>query len=344
MGKSQIGIAMSGGVDSTACALLLQKKYEVHGFFMQLAQPDLAKQLQRVKKIAGLCNMPLQVIDLRSRFEEKVLRYFAHSYQNGYTPNPCMICNREIKFGLFMDAICDCGIERIATGHYTKIVADHGCFFLQQGEDTKKDQSYFLARVSQKQLARVEFPLGSMTKENVYDFVEEHGFMDFRGQESQDVCFLGDSSVGDFLETRESNPAASGEIVDIKGLVLGRHNGIYNYTIGQRKGLGIAASTPLYVIRIDAANNRIVVGENHELFQRKIVIDNVFWTCDKTPLGNHDYQVKIRYGHQAQDAQIKHTSDSRYQVSFTEKQRAITPGQFAVIYDQGLVIGSGEIQ
>jgi tRNA-specific 2-thiouridylase len=344
VGKSQIGIAMSGGVDSTACALLLQKKYEVHGFFMQLAQPDLAEQLQRVKKIAGLCSIPLQIIDLRSRFEEKVLRYFAHSYQNGYTPNPCMICNCEIKFGLFMDAICDRGIERIATGHYTKIVADHDCFFLQQGEDTKKDQSYFLARVSQKQLARVEFPLGSMTKENVYDFVEENGFADFRGQESQDVCFLGDSSIGDFLETRESKPATSGEIVDMKGLVLGRHNGIYNYTIGQRKGLGIAAATPLYVIRIDAANNRVVVGENHELFQRKIVIDNVMWTCDKTPLGNHDYQVKIRYGHQAQDAQIKHISDSRYQVSFTEKQRAITPGQFAVIYDQDLVIGSGEIQ
>ena len=344
MGKSQIGIAMSGGVDSTACALLLQKQYEVHGFFMQLAQPDLADQINRVETIAGQCNIPLKTINLTSRFEEKVLKYFANAYQNGYTPNPCMICNPEIKFGLFMDAIYDCGIERIATGHYAGIVEDKSCFFLQQGEDERKDQSYFLARLSQQQLARVEFPLSGMTKADVYDFVEEHGFMDFREQESQDVCFLGDHSVGHFLEIRASKPATSGEIVDMEGTVLGQHNGIYNYTIGQRKGLGIAAATPLYVIRIDAANNRIVVGENHELFQNRVEIENVLWTCDKAPLSNHDYQVKIRYGHQGQEARIKQISDSRYQISFTDKQRAITPGQFAVIYDQGLIIGSGEIQ
>ena len=344
MGKSQIGIAMSGGVDSTACALLLQKKYEVHGFFMQLAQPDLADQIERVKTIAKQCNIPLKIIDLTDRFEEKVLKYFANSYQNGYTPNPCMICNPEIKFGLFMDAISDCGIERMATGHYASIIEDKGCFFLQQGEDERKDQSYFLARVRQQQLARVDFPLGGMTKTEVYDFVEEHGFTNFRGQESQDVCFLGESSVGHFLETRETNPASGGDIVDTKGQTLGQHNGIYNYTIGQRKGLGIAAATPLYVIRIEAADNRIIVGENHELFQKEIEIADVLWTCDKSPLTDHDYLVKIRYGHRGQKARVKQISDSRYRISFSEKQRAVTPGQFAVIYDQGLVIGSGEIQ
>jgi len=344
VGKSQIGIAMSGGVDSTACALLLQEKYEVHGFFMQLAQPDLSDQIKRVKIIAEQCNIPLKVIDLTSRFEEKVLNYFANAYQNGYTPNPCMICNPEIKFGLFMDAICKCGMERIATGHYASIVEDKGCFLLQQGDDERKDQSYFLARVTKEQLARVKFPLGKMTKAEVYDFVEEHGFTDFRGQESQDICFLGENSVGHYLESRESNPAPSGEIVNTEGQQLGHHNGIYNYTIGQRKGLGIAAATPLYVIRIDAANNRIVVGENHELFQNDIEIKNVLWSCDKAPLDDHDYLVKIRYGHRGQEARINQLSENRYRIVFTEKQRAITPGQFAVIYDQGLVIGSGEIQ
>ena len=335
---------MSGGVDSTASALLLMKKHAVHGFFMQLAQPDLAEQLKRVTDIAHRCAIPLQVIDLRSRFEEKVLRYFTHSYQNGYTPNPCIICNREIKFGLFMDAIDDFGIKRIATGHYAKIVKEKGCFLLQKGEDSRKDQSYFLARLSQEQLARVEFPLSGMTKDQVYDFVEQNGFTDFRGQESQDVCFLGDSSVGSFLETRVANPASDGEIVNRKGEVLGRHGGIYNYTVGQRKGLGIAAATPLYVIHIDAVNNQVIVGKNHELFQQIIEIDNVLWSCDKTALSKHDYQVKIRYGHREQQARIKRISSSRYQIIFSEKQRAVTPGQFAVIYDQGLVIGSGEIQ
>ncbi len=343
VGKSQIGIAMSGGVDSTACALLLQNKYDVHGFFMQLAQPDLDEQVARVKTIAEQCNIPLTVIDLRNRFEEKVLKYFSKSYQNGFTPNPCMICNPEIKFGLFMDAICQSGMERIATGHYASIVSDNGCFLLQQGDDDRKDQSYFLARLTQQQLARVEFPLGKMTKSDVYDFVEEHGFTDFRGQESQDVCFLGEHSVGHFLQMRETTPVPGGEIVNTDGQHLGEHNGIYNYTIGQRKGLGIAAATPLYVIRIDALSNRIIVGENHELFQKQIEIEEVLWACDNAPLENHKYLVKIRYGHKGQEATIKRLTKNHFRITFLKEQRAVTPGQFAVIYDQGLVIGSGEI-
>ena len=343
MGKSQIGIAMSGGVDSTACALLLQNKYDVQGFFMQLAQPDLAEQITRVEKIAEQCRIPLTIIDLTSRFEEKVLNYFSKSYQNGYTPNPCMICNPEIKFGLFMDAIYESGIEHVATGHYANIIDNNGCFFLQQGDDDRKDQSYFLARLTQQQLARVEFPLGKMTKADVYDFVEEQGFTGFRGQESQDVCFLGEHSVGHFLKMRETNPAPAGKIINTEGLHLGDHNGIYNYTIGQRKGLGIAAATPLYVIRINAKKNRIIVGENHELFQKHIEIEKVLWTCDKAPLDDHKYLVKIRYGHKGQGATIKQITEDRYRITFSETQRAVTPGQFAVIYDQGLVIGSGEI-
>jgi tRNA-uridine 2-sulfurtransferase len=342
--KTQIGIAMSGGVDSTACALLLREKYQIHGFFMQLAQPDLSHQLKRVKKIAAQCSIPLTVIDLRARFEDKVLNYFANSYLNGRTPNPCMICNQEIKFGLFMDAILEQGMERIATGHYANIIEEDGCLLLQQGNDESKDQSYFLARLSQQQLARVQFPLGGMTKAAVYDFVEERGFTDFRGQESQDVCFLGENSIGHFLETRRPESAGSGEIVHIDGQVLGRHNGICNYTIGQRRGLGIAAAAPLYVIRIDASANRIIVGENDALFQESIEIKNVLWNCGREPRPDHDYLVRIRYGHRGQQARIKQITDSHYCITFTEKQRAVTPGQFAVIYHENRVIGSGEIQ
>ena len=335
---------MSGGVDSTVCALLLQKKFDVHGFFMQLAQPDFAQQLKRVQDIATQCNISLTVIDLRARFEEKVLNYFTSTYLDGRTPNPCMICNPEIKFGLFMDAILHQGMERVATGHYANITERDGCFYLEQGHDTIKDQSYFLARLQQTQLARVKFPLGTMTKSAVYDFAEEHGFTNFRNQESQDVCFLSNESVGHFLESRTPHPIPSGDIVDLDGEILGHHNGISNYAIGQRRGLGISAATPLYVIRIDADNNQIIVGENDALFQKHIEIRNVSWNCDKAPQPEQSYLIRIRYGHRGQPAELTQLTNDHYSITFTEKQRAVTPGQFAVIYDQNVVIGSGEIQ
>ncbi len=335
---------MSGGVDSTACTLLLREKYQVHGFFMALAQPTLTEQLQRVREVAERCEVPLTVIDLRQRFEEKVLDYFAQSYHRGYTPNPCMICNREIKFGLFMDAMFEQGMTAMATGHYANIVRKDGCLHLQQGRDEKKDQSYFLARLSQQQLAAIQFPLGGMTKESTYDFVESHGFHDFRGQESQDVCFLGDDSVGRFLQKRTPTGNTEGDIVHVNGQLLGRHRGIFNYTIGQRRGLGIAASAPLYVLSIDAAANRIIVGTNDDLFKKEIRIKNILWNCDHPPLPDKDYRVRIRYGQKSQQARITTIGSDQYSINFTEKQRAVTPGQFAVIYDNSLVLGSGEIE
>ena len=334
---------MSGGVDSTACALISQKTSEVHGFFMQLAQPDFAEQLKRVENIAAKCQIPLTVIDLRSRFQEKVLDYFAASYHRGSTPNPCMVCNPEIKFGLFMDAILEQGMEKVATGHYANIVKNDNCLYLQQGEDKRKDQSYFLARLSQKQLARVVFPLGNMQKDDVYDFVETHGFTSFRGQESQDICFLGDESIGSFLGKQNGNTSSSGDIVSTTGEVLGQHNGICNYTIGQRKGLGISAAAPLYVIQIDAKQNHIIVGGDDELFRDTIEIKDLLWNCDRDPATDKTYRVRIRYGHQGGEAQLKLLPEKRCQIHFKEKQRAVTRGQFAVIYDQDLILGSGEI-
>ena len=334
---------MSGGVDSTACALLLREKHQVHGFFMQLAQPDFKEQLQRVQNIADRCNIPLQVIDLRSQFREKVLHYFATSYHGGKTPNPCMICNPEIKFGLFMDAVIAQGMEQVATGHYANIVEKDDCFYLQQGKDTRKDQTYFLARLSQKQLARVIFPLGNMQKNEVYDYVEMHGFTDFRGQESQDICFLGNESVGTFLQKQEGDTSASGDIINTAGEILGTHNGICNYTIGQRKGLGISAAMPLYVVQIDAEQNHIIVGGNDELFNSNIEIRDLLWNCDKKPAADQSYRVRIRYGHQGGEATIEHLPEKRCRILFKEKQRAVTRGQFAVIYDQDLILGSGEI-
>jgi len=343
MEKQKIGIAMSGGVDSTACALILQKTYEIHGFFMQLAQPDFAGQLKRVKRIAAKCQIPLTVIDLRRRFQEKVLHYFATSYHSGSTPNPCMVCNPEIKFGLFMDAVLAQGMDKVATGHYANIVKNAGCLYLQQGKDRRKDQSYFLARLSQKQLSRVIFPLGNIEKDTVYDFVKTHGFSSFRGQESQDICFLGDESVGSFLGKQQESTAVAGDIVSTTEEILGRHNGICNYTIGQRKGLGISAAAPLYVIEIDAAQNRIIVGSDKELFRDSVEIKDMLWNCDRAPATDKTFRVRIRYRHQGGEARIRLLPKKRCRILFTEKQRAVTRGQFAVIYDQDLILGSGEI-
>ena len=334
---------MSGGVDSTAAALLLREKYQVHGFFMALAQPDFEKQHARVQEIAERCTIPLTIIDLRTQFKAKVLDYFAISYRQGYTPNPCMICNPEIKFGLFMDAIIANGMEKIATGHYAQIYEKDDCFLLGQGTDLGKDQSYFLARLSQQQLSRVLFPLGRMNKNDVYQLVEEHGFASFRGQESQDVCFLGTESIGSFLEKEATVPPTTGSIVTSDGEVLGTHRGIYNYTIGQRKGLGISAPTPLYVIRIDAEKNQIVVGTNDDLFQETVAIKDLLWSCEKKAEPDKRYRVRIRYGHMGGEATIEHLPGNRCKAHFDSPQRAVTRGQFAVIYDQDQILGSGEI-
>ncbi len=335
---------MSGGVDSTCCALLLREHYQVRGFFMRLAQPNFEQDRKRAETIAEKCNIPLQIIDLRGPFQEKVLRYFADSYHSGSTPNPCMICNPVIKFGLFLDAIKAHGMDAMATGHYANITKIDNCLHLQEGKDSQKDQSYFLARLSQYQLSHVLFPLGKMAKSEVYDLVEEHGFTDFRGQESQDICFLQQTeSVGSFLAQHTGEQAVPGDIVNDAGEILGRHNGICNYTIGQRKGLGISAATPLYVKSIRAEDKQIVVGMDEELLQSEVEVQDLLWSCDTEPATDKTYRVRIRYGHRGGKASLHPLPGNHCRICFAEKQRAVTRGQFAVIYDQDHIIGSGEI-
>ncbi len=335
---------MSGGVDSTATALLLREDYEIHGFFMQLAQPDLEQQKQRIEDIARRLEIPLTIIDLSRQFERYVLDYFSSTYHQGRTPNPCMVCNRTIKFGLFMDAILERGMEYMATGHYARIDHSGGTPRLLKGRDKRKDQSYFLARLSLKQLQRVLFPLGEMEKEATYRFVEEKGFDHFRGQESQDVCFLEESSVGSFLLEREGKKLISeGDIVSKDGTVLGRHRGLCHYTIGQRKGLGISDTSPWYVTDLDSETNRVIIGKPEDLEQDTLIIDNFHQLTEEKIAPDQDYFVKIRYRHQAQKARIVQLDKDIRQIKFAARQRAITPGQFAVIYDQDQVIASGEI-
>ncbi|MEN8189038.1 MAG: tRNA 2-thiouridine(34) synthase MnmA [Thermodesulfobacteriota bacterium] len=344
MSKKKVGIAMSGGVDSTATAILLAKDYEVHGFFMELAQPDLTRQKKEVQAIADRLNIPLNFIDLEKEFTARVLDYFSATYHHGRTPNPCMVCNREIKFGLFMDAIFSRDMDYMATGHYARIDHSRPVARLLRGKDDRKDQSYFLARLDHSRLARLLFPLGEMTKEEVYLFVEECGFDHFRGRESQDVCFLTDTQVGDYLERLpDGRRMTAGDIVDMAGNRLGNHKGLPRYTIGQRKGLGISDTSPWYVVDLDVDLNRVIVGKPQDLERKSLVIRNCFHMTEEGLKADYPYQVKIRYRHQSQKATVEPIEDRGYRIYFEVPQRAVTPGQFAVIYDDDQVMASGEI-
>lgn len=335
---------MSGGVDSTACALLLREHCQVHGFFMKLTQPDIIEQEERVTAIAKTLNIPLSIIDLSLPFKERVLNYFSESYFGGLTPNPCVVCNREIKFGLFLETILHSGMTMMATGHYAKIRRDGDLCRLFCGDDQTKDQSYFLARLRQEQLSKILFPLGDTTKEATYQLVKKHGFHDFEGCESQDVCFLAKTSVGSFLAQRRPLTDVSGPIVSTSGKILGTHNGVFNYTIGQRKGLGIASDQPLYVIALNTATNTVIVGANDELFRKEIAVANFHWLAGSPPDITKEYTVRIRYSHRGSSAQLSLMENSRGRITFQKPQRAITPGQFAVVYDDRELLGSGIIQ
>ncbi len=343
MTRQPVGIAMSGGVDSTAAALILKEEFAVEGFFMDLAQPDFDQQKNRVEHLAATMGIPLHIIDLKADFKKRVLDYFTTSYFQGKTPNPCMICNREIKFGLFMDAILSAGMSRAATGHYARVECSEGDYFLCTGIDAKKDQSYFLSRLSQQQLARVMFPLGSMLKNDIYHFVESSGYTDFRGIESQDICFLKNKRLSTFLENDEKPAAVPGPIISADGRKLGRHAGLHHYTIGQRRGLGLPDATPWYVCSINHQTNVLVVGKNKDLFSSSLTACNGHWINRVLPEENRSYTVRIRYSHPGSAARFIRISADSFKLIFAEAQRAVAPGQYAVLYDGDRVVGSGEI-
>ena len=335
---------MSGGVDSTATALLLKQQHRVTGFFMELAQSNLAADRQRVQEIAARLDIPLHCVDLHEAFTAQVLRPFAHSYGCGLTPNPCIICNETIKFGRFLEHILAQGMTAMATGHYAQIRKQEGQVQLCRGQDQNKDQSYFLARLDQNQLQRVVFPLGQMTKEEAYQLVEEAGFTDFRGRESQDICFLDQGRTGYYLQQRLGLAEQPGEIVNAQGQVLGQHRGIFHYTIGQRRGLGLPDQTPWYVTGLDAKQNRVVVGKQDALFQHRVEIHTLRWHDTPLPPADQTFEVKLRHCRLGGQATLTITAPDRATINFTEPQRAVTPGQFAVIYDHERVMGGGVIQ
>ena len=334
---------MSGGVDSTASALLLKEHYEVYGFLMNIGQPGFAEQAQEVRALADRLDIDLSIVDLKDRFKEVVLNYFVDSYRGGKTPNPCMVCNREIKCGLFLDHVLSTGLESMATGHYVRLREIDGDLGLFTGIDPHKDQSYFLARLTIPQLKRLHFPLGQMRKEETYRFIEAHGFDNFRGKESQDVCFLKGTSVATYLDGELASSMGPGPIVTFDGNEIGTHQGLHRYTVGQRRGLGLPDHSPWYVCSLDPDTNQLIVGKNEALNSSILKGVAPHWLIPSPPAVGDRFMVKIRSTHRGAAATITELDEETIGVEFDQPQRALSPGQFAVLYDNDRVIGAAEI-
>ena len=336
-------VAMSGGVDSAvAAALLLERGHACAGLCLRLL-PDAGKTaVQPAREIAGQLGIPFHVFDFSGEFEAAVLRPFAESYLRGETPNPCVRCNRHIKFPAMLARADALGYPAVATGHYARTEYD-GRHQLRRGLDDAKDQSYFLYALTQAQLARTRFPLGNLTKARVRALAEERGLRCAHQPESQDICFVPGGDYGAFLERFLGRPLPPGDFVDPRGNVLGRHRGAARYTLGQRKGLGLALPEPGYVLAVRPENNTVVVGGEAALYSRELTARGVnLIACDslQRPIR---CQAKVRSRQEARPALAEQLDEHTLRVLFDEPQRALTPGQAVVLYEGEYVIGGGTI-
>lgn len=372
---------MSGGVDSSAtAALLLEQGYDVVGITLKLWPQDCVNRAedkccgpQAVTDARSVCHklgIPYYLIDEAAEFQKHVIQYFADEYKAGRTPNPCVMCNQNLKFGRLIDRADQLGADFIATGHFARVEfispelgssgresaqilpqrsqsrltsAATGRYVLKRGRDLRKDQSYFLFSLRQDQLARAMFPLGEKTKSDTREVARHCNLKTADKEESMEICFVPDNNYGGFLQSANLVQKHRGEIVDVRGQVLGQHDGIEFYTIGQRKGLGLSSPRPLYVVELDAENNRVVVGDDTMLDRDEFEAERCNWHPFAQLTGPIEVTAKIRYNHPGTPATVSPAEQGRVRVKLHTPQRAITPGQAAVFYQDDLVVGGGWI-
>lgn len=346
----KVVLGMSGGVDSSVAAILLKNQgYEVIGITMKLwGDNNLAeKDAAEVCKKLGIQHI---IVDYKKEFQNYVVDDFICKYVNAKTPNPCIECNKFLKFGVMFEKAKEVGADYIATGHYCKIEFSekYNQYVLEKSDVEKKDQSYFLYNINKEVLSHIIFPLEKYKdKEEIRKIAEENGLNVARKKDSQEICFIPNNDYVDFLEGRltkkeKQKAMKCGNIVDCRGCIRGKHRGIINYTVGQRKGLGIQNEKPLYVNRIDADNNEIVVGEKEEMYKKNIKANELNWLVDTDKIDFSKLQAKIRYLAKPADVKVQ-LKDNMVEAEFNEVQMAPTPGQSIVFYDENIVVGGGKI-
>lgn len=351
-------IAMSGGVDSSVAAYLCcDKGYDCIGVTMKLYSGDdtapksqktccSLRDVEDARSVAFGLGMPFYVFNFTNEFEEQVIQRFVHAYENGLTPNPCIDCNRYLKFDKLIERALTMGYDYVVTGHYAKIEfnPESKRFLLKKAKDASKDQSYVLYNATQQQLSHLLLPLGNFQKSEIREIASAQGFTNAQKQDSQDICFIPSGDYASFIEDFTHTDYPSGSFVDTSGNVLGTHKGLIRYTIGQRKGLALSFPSPLYVQSKDTKSNTVVLGDNKSLFSTSFIVsDSNYISCDYLQ-DTVRLKVKIRYRQTEQWAKITPLDATTLQIDFEEPQRAISPGQAAVFYDEDIVVGGGRIQ
>lgn len=347
---------MSGGVDSSLAAkLMTDQGFECIGCTMKLYRNEDAgversrtccslDDVEDARSVAYKLGMPFYVFNFTQDFRDTVIRKFIESYEQGITPNPCIDCNRYMKFDKLYERAKILGCDYIVTGHYARIEEKDGTYLLKKAIDETKDQSYVLYSLTQEQLAHTRFPLGNLKKTEVRAIAEQSGFVNARKPDSQDICFVPNGDYAHVIELHTGKKPAEGNFVDTRGNILGRHQGIIHYTLGQRKGLGIASTEPLYVCKICPQSGDVILGSNAELFAKDADVADFHWIGGVTPKEPFRCKAKIRYRQPEQWATVTPMGNSAVHITFDEPQRAITPGQAAVLYDGDIVLGGGTIK
>lgn len=348
-------IAMSGGVDSSVAAkLMVDAGYDCAGCMMKLYQNEDAglshaqtccslDDVEDARAVAYRIGIPFYVFNFQQAFREQVIQKFVHSYESGQTPNPCIDCNRYLKFGKLYERARVLGFDFLVTGHYARIAHDGRRYLLQKAVDPEKDQSYVLYDMTQELLAHTKFPLGEMTKTQTREIAERSGFLNAKKHDSQDICFVPNGDYASVVALHSQKTCPPGNFVDAEGHVLGRHKGVIHYTIGQHRKLGLSLPEARYVCKIDAAGNRVVLGAASELYAKEIDIGACNWISGAVPEHAFRCQVKIRYRQPEQWATVTPTGNTTAHIVFDAPQRAPAPGQAAVCYEGDVVLGGGTI-